>query len=736
MAVKIPATLDQNDPEKKELDTLIQRWIDEAKATHTDLVSEYNEIDTKMNGEYGLSGFTNKATAELERLQDPNQPKQKSLIFGSVNRGRSNHESILGEFVQSKRKLGVKGRTPRDRNRARVFQKRLEYIEDENMMASKVIFPCFDEAFAKGTCWVDVTYSQQLTKPVHKFHVEMVSARDVIVDPISRGLAFENSRYRGRRIRYELEDARTKFKEYPYFIPDLLSSDTEYDEGYSGSSMLSTPTGSGNATGFSPTTTDKFCTIYKVIFWQLGRDYFKLKTAQGADGTITPDLSGNIEQIAPEEFQSLSGNKKTERFVFAGPLEKRFYLVLFHRSHGVFHIERHEVGEFTLIPLVNIHTLWRFWPYGDFMMYANLQDLFDMLVTILIDNARKNNDPLVEVDEEAWATYSEQIEKAIREGGAAPGVKSVHGRGGEINAALVELMRSTTQWLQEVASRHSVSLGQLPSRQVAKDTVLALMNKDRSSHGRKDVMVNLFLTMLAKVLVKMIMLLDRDPDFIPLEDAAPGDPEYIPVNQVWTEGEYLANLAMIANLPTDPQSPEERTQINQMLQQLKRKFESVNEVTIEQFEGYKIGGRELKPEEVAGVVRSTGMQLKDIWQQYKPEHGIYKRYHVNEFTDDADLSVIYSIDNDLRSDPEFQLARAQMARRESIMGRLDFADALGITNGQEMIDRRDAEDRSIMLAKEIAANPQLFNKVMVLLQNAKEYLKSNGQEKKAPVAES
>lgn len=698
MKFSIPDDLTKDSPEKLALNKLCEQLITDGQTVHMELVTRYNHLDDVMNSQVELAGFTRKTRSEMEAMQSAKTDKSKApKWFLSINRLRPNHESVMGEFALARRKLGISGRTPKDRNRAKAIKKRVEYIEDKNLFPDRVLFPAEDEAWSKGTSWIKVGYNSYLGRPEQRFIFQHVSARDVLVDPTAKGPGYFTRQWSIHRMKFNVDDANEKFAVYPAWPSGGVQADTDYYQGY-----LNADAG---------TTRNNDCTIYELHLSQMETDYF---VANPDNKTIAP--------ITAEQYAEMLRNPKTAPYVFIGGQELRWYNVLYNRTAGVFDVQLDDCGSDALTPLVDIHSENRFWAFGDVEIYENLNDLLDSLMTSVLAHAKKSHRPLVGVAEEAFTTFATEIEEAIENGGAVPGLSQAF-YPNALNAGLGQLVTMLLQMMQDSASRHSASMGELPTKQIAKETILALIEQDRTGHGRKDVMVSLCLRQVAARVVEMIKRFDTEPDFIAVSDTRPGDLEYVPINQVWSDSEYMVNIAQMAGLPIpDPtMKPQDIKALNDQIVMLRKRFEQDNQVDAEPVKnGYKMGSKVLTQQEMADAYanydadqqrqKNPPVSLEEFMRTFNVEGPLdLVRYKINTMDEDIDLNVVYSIDTDVRTDPRFQLERAFVARREGLMPAEDFLSALGYTDAKDMVERASRENQLLALAKELGSNPELLD---------------------------
>lgn len=691
-----------------DLTTKIERWITDADVVHKNMISEWDDIEERLNSEFEIAGFRTDPLGSLQDKNNPaNNPIQALPLLVRVPRSRPNHESILGNFVNIDRRLAVRGRTPRDKNLARVIRERIRYIEDTNGLKNDVYFPMMDGTFGRGLHWLQVRFTGNKVGGVNKFEVDELSCRDVLVDPRSRGQRFKTGQYRAKRFVMTKEDAKARFSKYPLFQADrVVESSTAYDDAYSYQNNFQEPSQG---------------VFYFVEFWMMQSDYIFMNPQ-----TREP------ESVDEARYNEMIKNPATAQFVVTTPEEKRFYQVLYEEGNGAFYFDRNECDMWTLIPCENIRSESRLYPYGDTKMYQQLEDLLSVLVTVFLDNAKRANYPIGKVDPQMWEKYSEEINAAFENGGAAPGIENVYSPA-QINNTITLLISSVIGWIQDSSSQHSASMGELPAKQIAKETVTALIAKDRQSHGRKDVMIDAALTDLAKVLVKMITLYDDDEDIIPITDPKSRF-QYIPLNKILTESEYQSLVVDLSELPM-PQTSEEEAQLMQMIPKLMRQFEQENDVKVYKQPGYvDEQGNQFMPEQVAEMAaqeqKSDNPDMISFFVAHPMQEAEISVYYVNVLTPDINMSVRYGVETDFANDSEYIANRALALNERGAMGRLDLLEALQVPNPQEIIERADSENKVMDMAKQLIADENLYNTVMMVMQKAAQKQEAPSESKK------
>jgi len=687
-----------NEDQKKSLDTIFQRWIEDDKAIHSKYVDEWNSIDEFLDGERQLQNFSTDYSKDLDAQNDPTTGKQRQKSFAAVNRARPNHESVLGDFIAQPLRLSLKGRNPDDRNRALVLKSRIEYIEDVEMIPENVYFPAMDCAWPKGLHWIKIHFNPYANNLRGKFEVEEISCRDVLVDSSSRGYFFRTAMHFEHRFRRRLDEAASEFSKYPLFNAEEIGADTEYDEGYVKTELQ----------------TNDYATFYEIQFKQKVQHYYSMFPEQP------------VKEIGEQEFLAFSSPQEpTAEFVFPGEEEDQYFIALYHQTVGTFYLQRSPVSDFTLIPLANIFTPARLYPMGDGKIAKPLYDLLDVLVTVALENAKRSNIPIAGVEEDIEGESLVSAENALKHGGIVKGLKSLH-FGQQINPAIANLIPAVVGWIQDIVSKHAASMGELPARQIAKETVQALMAKDRQSHGRKDMMLRWTLTRFVKVMVRMITLFDTEEDFILVKDMKPGGVTHIPINQTWSEGEYLMQLAKLGELQLPQgEDPREAEQFERALAKLRKKFESENDVKQQEMPGFYIENQDFTENELVDFMQQSGLTGEDIKSRYAVRQGTVIRFVVNDLSQDVDLNIRYGTETDYKNDPEFRFNRAMMMRRMNAISLTDMLKDMDIEDVDQRVENLKAESEVTQIAQEIADDPNL----MAIMQQAIASAKAQGVEK-------
>jgi hypothetical protein len=697
MMIKIPDLTDEH--QKAEFDSLIRRWIEEDNSVHKARVPSWNKIDQRLTSEISVGGFSTDFMGDLGRANDPRTEDSGSPQLVSLNRARMNHEAVLGDFLAIKRKLSIQPRTKRDEKIARIIQARVEYIEDSEMFPTMVYFPAMDNGFARGLHWIKVRYDPQANNLKGKFRVTTVSARDVLVDCRSRGPFFQSARRKTHRFQLEVEEAKEQWKIYPTFKPEVLGPDGEYDEGYSRTEA----------------STENFCTGYEVHFHQTVTHYYQ----------ATGNQAEPMQEISEEQFSKMKESPQSEQMVFEGDREEKYYAALFNTHTGTLSVEESPFGMDVLIPVVNIDTDQSLYPMGDIEIYSNLLDLLDVLVSVWLYNTKRTNKPFFDVDPRIYQQMQAEIDEKIEHGGAIPGLKGVH----EIsaNSGIAAMVQLLLGWIQDIASKHNASMGQPPGKQISRNALQMMIARDRSAQGRKDLTVNFALTSLVKLMTRMIIEFEQEPDEFPLQNAQRGTPAYGYLNQKWTLHDYMGHLHEMYNIPETGQTPEEIAGIQKQLMEARKKFEATNQVEPDEngADGFIIPSlpedmREFTIEQLIAFQEQSNLDEASFEQAYQPQEGKIQIFKINDITTkkDVDFNIKYSLDTDTTNDPQAKAAKAMTYHKMGLLSKADTLEMAGEPNADELVKNANEEQQMIQLATELAQRPDVMAIVVKLLQGA------------------
>lgn len=704
-----------NDEERSKLNSIILTAIDDDEAAQTDEIrQEWDDADNYYENDQTPEGFEENFAEAFARVNDPKAQNKTSKMYVTINKVLTGHEGVIGDFTTSPRQIMVKGRSPKDINFAKVWKKELEFVQDTNRMWDTAIFPCIDTGIRRGLHWLKVTFDPYQDLPWGKIIVEEISARDVLVDKNSRSTFYQDRRRTAHRKRYLIEEANELFR-------DMIDSLFEGERRFSGDTDYAI--GSQRPADDSH---DQFCTVYEYLYAMKESRYFAVDESAPDDEML--------QQVDEDTYMQLkTAKKKAIRIV-----DDVFYKAFYNRGLSTFFNAEHDIQAWTLIPFINIKSERRLYPLGSAKYDKNLQDLLNVVASLIVKHGSRSTDGIVGVSVDAFRQFQNEINEALKNPGkhAIPGITGVHfpHQLGESLPLLFQLVAGT---MEDIQSQHGLSKGEMPKERLAKETVQLLLSQDRKSHGRKEVMVRWTLTELANVLVKVIQNKWTEEHWARTTDVRKGDDEYTPINMRLTEEEYAQLIMDIAHVPMLPNpTPQQKDQIDQIMMQAKLKFESENEVRRETQRLWQIQQGEQ-------VVTLSEDQLDERWQQagLTPEQGKEQdnpapfdvvTYVVNDITQDPNVDVVMDIDFNHERDRQLKYNKATMALQMGAITPLRWLKDVEYEDADTAWAEAKKYNEALKVGEAIVSNPEAYKRAMQMLSSiGSGKQNSNGQKPKA-----
>jgi hypothetical protein len=711
---------DLTNPElRATLEDKVRRWLIEAESKHKEMYAEWNDADNYFENLQVPDGFTEAHKDQLANVNDPTQGSVTAKQYVVFNKILMTHEGILGDFINGKKMISVTGRSPKDKKFARVIKSEMEMLQDQLQLWDEIVVPTIDSGIRRGIHWIKIWFDATQNLPFGKINVREISCRDVLVDPKSRGTFYQDKQYIIHRQRFLTDDANLRFRRYTdgvSFSPDRLSDDAYLYQA-------------------SPSR-DLTSTVYEFQYKELEIRYFAYMPPPEPAGQPSPEQPGQpgqpnppqpganpqadaqIQEITEEQYAQLSQDPQTASKCFMESKDV-WYTCLYNRGTGVFYNAASEFEMDTLIPFINIRSEGRLYPLGSTKYDKNLQDLLNVFISVLLDNAKRGNRGIYGVNTQAYQQYSDQIIAAVN--GSGPNViptdeyKVEYPR--ELNPGIVQLFSMVEKALDDVQSQHGLSKGEMPRERLAEKTVNLLIQQDRTSHGRKDIMIRWTLTKLGKLMFKIITSKFTESHWAITTDANAGDTNYTPINQIVNDVEYLHLLASMVGIELTPDMDEQQLmQADQQIQAYRKTFEKENEVVKRPVAVYTIEGKQFTQEQYDEFVKQSGMAPEEFQQKYRVQQSQANVYVINDINKDVDVDVIYEVDFNYERDREMKVNRAFMLydrhiiTGDRVLGDLDYPDA------DEAWGEAVKQNQALQLGNEIVANPQLYQMVMSAMQ--------------------
>lgn len=710
------AKLESSRDDRRELEADIRQWVVEAESEHDAMVPEWNEADRYYESDQVPPGFTDQHAQTYANVNDPTRPLPPEKEYVVLNKHLMSHETVFGEFVGVKRELKVSGRTPSDRKIAKVIRTELDYIQDSIQLWDEVVAPCMDKAIRRGLHWLKAYFDPTQNLPYGKVVVEDISCRDVLVDPDSRRGFYQDTRYRIHRKRMLTRDANIRFRDY--LDGRTLAPDQDTDSSYDSRSQR---------------TTEMYSTIYEVHYQKFDTHYYVM------NGPENPQA---VTEISDQDFQAASNNQETANKVFAQD-QIAYYVAWFNTSVGVFYNEQSEYNRWALIPMINISSESRPYPFGSAKYEKNLQDFLNVLVSVMLKHAKRAANGIYTVDPATWLQYKDQIDSALNSYGRtvipANNFNVHYPR--DLSPAMVSLFQIAEKALADVQSSHELTQGEMPRERLAKETVSLLLAQDRKSHGRKELMLRWTLTETAKFLYEILRTKYSEQHWTRLLDTNSGADQFIPVNAVLTEGEYYQMLLQLSGIQIEGgEGPEVMAQKQQMAEQTRRQFEKTNSVQIHYVQVYVMRGADgqeqrVPEEQILPLIEQSGLTQAEFYQEHKVKPERAAIYIVNYLDPDTDMDIVYTIDFNYERDRQVKMNRSLILfdrgaiTAERLLQDLEYPDA------EEAASEAKQQNQIQQIGEMVTKNPELYQMVMNALQGGGQGGKKNGKpEKKEKVA--
>jgi hypothetical protein len=666
------------------------RWVIEAEQEHTGMYASWNLYDNYYADRQTPSGFTGDVVGQAQRDNNDVTQQSDGRLYVTANQVRRLHENILGDFINGKRVITSNARHPKNKKLAKLVQREFEYIADTSMMWEKVIVPSIDCSMRRGIHWIKVWHNPYRDLPNGRIEVEELSCRDVLVDPNSRDAFYEKGQYIMHRCRYTVEEANEKFKDL--LDGRTLGADNETDSAYP----------------YNATTEQQFVTIYEIQWWKTENRYF-----------IQPDKDKDVEEVNKSQFDGIVQNGMQD-YAFQQQQDV-YYVGLYNKQIGILANDENEFDMCTLIPMINVRDTGQTYPMSDMAYYIALQDLLNVVFSIAVDNARKGNDPIIGVTTSTFTQYKEYIETAIKTRGAK--VIPTDGKldivfPQQLNSAVISMLQLIQGFLEDAGSKHGISMGELPSKRIAKETVNMMIAQDRQSHGRKDIMIQYTMHQVAKLICRIIFKKFTDTHWATIRDAQKNEMQYVPVNIFANQQDYdkLLLEMMGVEMNVETPDPEEIQKVLPQLEAFRKEFEKENDVRVEFHPIVDVEGMRYTPEQYQEIVQQHGKTEEEFNQDFHVQPSQEKIYYINVIQGDPEVDLFYDIDFDYERDRQVRQNQAMYAADHQWITPKRALEMLDFPDVDDAVKEAEDAQPALQMAKQILSNPQLMQQLQSLIQ--------------------
>lgn len=678
---------------KKELDTLFQKWVQSAENRHDEFLRDCKIADDYYDGKQIPAGYLESAKQQLELMNDPTVPPEKKTMHSYViiNQIVKSHDNIMGQLIRGHQSVEFKARSIRDHKKVFAVQKAMRFIEDQNQSWIAVAIPAIGHMLHRGLGWAKCYHDPFENIPYGKIVEEHVSARDVLLDPNVRDEYLQDRKYIIHRIRYELEDAREEFSDIVGFDSNSLANDSDWER------------------GAEVPAERNFCTIYEIHYRKRINIYKKV------------DENQNVSIISKEEYDALNADENLRMTVFR---QRQYvhYVALYNKKVQTFYHAINPNGD-PFAPCINRKSENSPYPIGDFTYYKNLQDLFNVLMTLVLDDASRGRKFLAGVDPQIWTNkiYRDEIDKAIQRGGSVPTTGLSMKQFPGVSEGVLILLNLVQRAIDDIRALPQVQRGELPAKQISTETVQTLIQSAMTSHGRKEVNINFFLTALARIRYRILVNMWTTQDWIRVTDHKPGEPEFIPINMVVDEEEYVNLLQQMSELPApEDVKPEERQQVEIAFSKFRQKFEKQNDVVREerQFHQYGQDPALRTDEQFKADIESSGLEpeMFVVANDVKMVTKVF--YIINMLDPNMDIDIKYKIDFDVQRTRERRQALSVSFADRQWQTPIDTMQDLDIPDAEARFQRATEFYPNLQLAVQLQKDPnfraavELANKIL------------------------
>lgn len=707
---------DIENPESRDnLLTIIRQRVQDATSKHDEMKEEWDKADQYYENDQTPPGFSDSHRDALANANDPTQGNPYTKQYVVHNRVLRSHLAIMGEFSDGQKTIKVHGRTPKDRKYANKMQEIVQYVQDHQRLWSEVHIPTVDCGTRRGIHWIKVWHNPERDLPNGRIEVREVSCRQVLLDATSRGYFYQNDVYRIERMRMNVNEANEKFADIldnlglGYFAPDNV-----YEQAY-----RDPRTGS---------LVEQYCTIYEVQYKEVERRYYKT------------DENGEALQIGKDEFVQVTADPSTANKAWS-IMEDVYYVAWYNESVGVFYNVENEYGQFTLIPFMHVRSEGRLYPMGSTKYEANLQDLTNVMLSVMLDNLKESKGKWM-VDPQSFALYGDQITAAALGRGAPifPANTMQHFKPNELTQASVALFGLIGNALDDTQSQHDLSKGIMPKERLAAQTVNTIISQDRKGHGLKDEMINWTFSQVGRLIMKIIQAKWTEKFWVQITDAGKKDPDYVPVNLILTEQEYFELMMELAGVQIEGgETPEEMMAKEQAVNQFQSKFEREQEVQMRIEKIYEFDGQKFSEDQLSELYVANHMTPEEFLTTYRPTVTNIPVYVINNLNrENADLDLVWSIDFNADRDKQVRTGMAFQNFDRGVITGLELLKAQEYPNAEAAWAEAQKANEVVRVGEMVIGNPQLYDMIMNAaqsLQNAQggeKKTKGGGDRKKPP----
>jgi hypothetical protein len=576
----------------------------------------YYENKQNPRVDYTSGGILN----ELHLNNSPVFKDSFNTIFFQVNEIKPVIDRQLAEYTSVTKNSIVEALDPQYYKTALLIKKEIDYVERDTDMWNRVRIPCMKGSLQNGIRGSKIEFDPLYKYGKGKVLTRVIKEYNILLDVMSEDPYYEDSEYRIHIVRLTEDKAKMFLQKFKVDYKKLSYAD---DEPY----LIN-----GHRQKH-----------YKLYFGQFKRP-----------------IQYNFEF-------------KDEPMYFSDH-DFDIFDFIYSDTAGLIYINKSPYSDFNVFLYINQRVESEVYPEGEIVNLRPLQDLYNVINTVILDSGRKANRDILLVDDETYNKRYELVTEVLAYGGIMPDKKGTIKRleSAGINKDMTYLLDKTAGYLQKAGYFHEALAGSLPhNEQLSGKAISLLQVQNRRVLTPKDISFSYTGVKETKYLYEVIAKNFLSSHYVQYNT---GNKKYMtPVRKLFSLPQYKDFLKQVDLMSKD--------------------FESNNEVYY------------LTPE-VPEVMTNPQKFLENTL------------VFINPLFPDADVIFNVSFDYNANRDKDyiknmtFELMKSGILQPEDALPVLDFP------NADVIIDKMKSNNKYKKLLDMFDANPGLFEQVIGMLAQA------------------
>ena len=603
----------------KQLEEKIRKFISLSEAELKKNIIKWREniryFNHKQNPHLDLT--TESILSELNLNSNSLFKDKFNTIFIQKNEIKPFIERQLAEYTSVTKSSIVESMHPDYQKAAAVIKARVDFVERDNRLWERVRVPCIKRALINGLKGNKLEFDRFALGGKGKIVSKVVDEFDILLDINSKDEYYEDSEFRGHIVRLSDQKAEAFLRNFEVSDYKRLS--------------LADP---------HPFRVTKQEKDYKLYFIQFKK---------------------------PKEYRFDFQDEPT----FFSENDFDIYDVIYSDTLGIIYVNKSPYSTFNLFLYVNRRDDTEVYPEGEVADARPLQDLYNIINTVVFDSGRKANRDVILTDQETYDQRLEVVNEALSFGGVIPDnegkIKRLQSAG--ISPEMIGLLERTRSYLQDMGYMHEVMSGTTPGGAGLSGKAVSLLQvQNRRILTPKDLSFSYTGVQETKYLYELISRNFLNAHYVPFNT---GNKKYLtPIRKLFSVGQY-------------------------------KKFLSSNDLTANEFE--------------------TNNQVYYL-NPITPETEKYPRLFmdntlifINPLFADADVMFDVKFDYDANRDKQNVKEMFYQLMNSGIMEPEDALPMMDIPNSDVIIEKLKAKNKYRDLINQLESNPELFQEVMIAM---------------------